>query len=260
MNNDPAQISVDALSVLYRRGGHTVRALDNVSLAIHGGEAVGIVGESGSGKTTMARVLTGLVSPTTGSARIEGRTIADWLRSDPMRFRRRVQMIFQDPYGSLNPRLTVRQTLAEALQVHRIVPRGAEGERIVELMRAVGLDPSYADRYPHEFSGGQRQRIGIARALAVDPAILIADEPVSALDVSVQAQVLNVLRDLHAARGLTLVLIAHDLAAVRYVCRRIIVMHRGRIVEEGTSDAICENPRDDYTRQLLAAVPSLGVQ
>jgi ABC-type oligopeptide transport system ATPase subunit len=250
-------ISFENVSVVYRRGAATVRALDGISLRIRSGESVGIVGESGSGKTTLARALTGLAQPTSGEVRVEGRSVSDWLRAERRTFRRRVQMIFQDPYGSLNPRLTVRQTLAEVLRVHRLVPRGAEDARIGALLRAVGLDPSCADRHPHEFSGGQRQRIGIARALAVEPSLLIADEPVSALDVSVQAQVLNVLRDLHASRGLTLLLIAHDLAAVRYVCERIVVMHRGRIVEDGSADEVLEAPRHEYTRQLLDAVPSL---
>jgi ABC-type glutathione transport system ATPase component len=233
--------------------------LDQVTLDVLAGESVGIVGESGSGKTTLARVLTGLANFASGDIRVDGRLLSTWMQEDRQLYRRRVQMIFQDPYGSLNPRFTVRQALREVLRVHRLVPRGMEDARIAELLRTVGLDVSIADRYPHQVSGGQRQRIGIARALAVDPSILIADEPVSALDVSIQAQVLNVLRELHASRKMTLLLIAHDLAAVRYVCARIVVMYRGRIVEDGVADEVLSSPRHEYTRQLLAAVPTLDV-
>lgn len=245
------------VAVTYRRHGQTTRALDRVDLAIRSGESVGIVGESGSGKTTLARVLVGLVRPTEGEVFVSGRPISEWLAARRQEFRRRVQMIFQDPFGSLNGRFTIRQTLAEVLRVHRIGSRNEEAERIAVLLRSVGLDPALADRYPHEFSGGQRQRIGIARALAVEPLVLIADEPVSALDVSVQAQVLNLLRDLQEARGLTLVLIAHDLAAVRYVCRRIVVMHRGRVMEDGPSEQVLCDPQHSYTRSLIDAVPSM---
>lgn len=258
------QASVDALftfkglSVEFGRRGRVHRALDRIDLAIQPGESVGIVGESGSGKTTLARVMIGLVRPTEGLAAFRGRPISEWLAEDRGAFRRSVQMIFQDPYGSLNPRFTVRETLAEVLRVHRVTPRDAEHPRIEALLRAVGLDPALADRHPHAFSGGQRQRIGIARALAIEPSVLIADEPVSALDVSVQAQVLNLLRDLHEARGLTLVLIAHDLAAVRYVCRRIVVMHRGRVVEEGPAEQVLHEPQAAYTRALIEAVPTMA--
>lgn len=257
------QDSVDALfafkglSVAFGRRGQVHRALDRIDLTIQPGESVGIVGESGSGKTTLARVMVGLVRTTEGCAAFRGRPISEWLETDCRAFRRSVQMIFQDPYGSLNPRFTVREMLAEVLRVHRVVPREAEDDRIGDLLRAVGLDPALADRHPHAFSGGQRQRIGIARALAIEPSVLIADEPVSALDVSVQAQVLNLLRDIHEVRGLTLVLIAHDLAAVRYACRRMVVMHRGRVVEDGPAEQVLHEPQAAYTRSLIEAIPSM---
>lgn len=257
-DSDHPLFAFTGLCVEFRRRGQVHRALDRIDLAIQPGESVGIVGESGSGKTTLARVMIGLVPPTEGRAAFRGRPISEWLAAGRGAFRRRVQMIFQDPYGSLNPRFTVRETLAEVLRVHRVAPRDAENQRIEALLRAVGLDPALADRHPHAFSGGQRQRIGIARALAMEPSVLIADEPVSALDVSVQAQVLNLLRDLHEARGLTLVLIAHDLAAVQYVCRRIVVMHRGRVVEDGPAEQVLHEPQAAYTRMLIKAVPTMA--
>lgn len=250
-------MAIEELRVSFRRGAHRVDALQGITLGVQRGESLGIVGESGSGKTTIARVLLGLERATSGSATFEGVAISEWLRSRRAQFRRRVQMIFQDPFGSLNPRLAVGSALTEVLRVHHLVPRAEEGSAVAELLCSVGLDPGYADRYPHEFSGGQRQRIGIARALATRPDVLMADEPVSALDVSVQAQVLNLLKDLQRARGLTLVLIAHDLAAVRYVCDRVIVMHRGRIVEQGPSEQVLCAPSHPYTQALLAAVPEV---
>ncbi|HMP74691.1 MAG TPA: ATP-binding cassette domain-containing protein [Kiritimatiellia bacterium] len=250
-------IEVDDLHVAFRRGRMRVAALQGIGLSIARGEAVGIVGESGSGKTTLARVLLGLEKPTAGTACFDGKPVATWLRDSRAAYRRRIQMVFQDPYGSLNPRLTIGSALAEVLRVHRLVSRAEEADAVARLLGAVGLDPGYANRYPHEFSGGQRQRIGIARALATRPEVLIADEPVSALDVSVQAQVLNLLKDLQRERGLTLLLIAHDLAAVRYVCDRVVVMHRGCIVEQGLADQVLQAPTHPYTQSLLAAVPEI---
>ncbi|MCO5060911.1 MAG: ATP-binding cassette domain-containing protein [Kiritimatiellae bacterium] len=253
-----ALLEARGLGVTFRRGRRRVEALSDVGIAIGRGESVGIVGESGSGKTTLARVFLGLQEATAGDVLLEGRSIGDWVRRDRAAFRRRVQMVFQDPYGSLNPRLSIGSALAEVLRVHRLVHRGEEMAAVAELLRSVGLDSRYADRFPHEFSGGQRQRVGIARALATRPEVLIADEPVSALDVSVQAQVLNLLRDLQRERGLTLLLIAHDLAAVRYVCDRVVVMHEGRVVEAGESAQVLDRPVHPYTKGLLAAVPELG--
>ncbi len=250
-------IRVEGLTVRFRRGRHAVAALEDVSLSIERGESVGIVGESGSGKTTLVRTLLGLQRPGGGSVDFEGRSISEWLRRDAPAFRRRMQMVFQDPYGSLNPRMRVGAALAEVLRVHRLARGGLVGGAVSDLLRVVGLDAEYADRYPHECSGGQRQRVGLARALATHPEVLIADEPVSALDVSVQAQVLNLLKDLQRERGLTLVFVAHDLAAVRYVCDRVIVMQRGRIVEHGPAEAVLREPAHPYTQGLLAAVPEL---
>lgn len=254
---DEAFIRIENLSVAFRRGRRAFAALSGVSLTIARGEAVGIVGESGSGKTTLVRALLGLQRPADGSVQIEGRSVSDWLRRDAAAFRRRIQMVFQDPYGSLQPRMRIGDALAEVVRVHRLVPAKAVEAAVSELLRAVGLDSAYAGRYPHECSGGQRQRIGLARALATRPDILVADEPVSALDVSVQASILNLLKDLQRDRGLTLVLVAHDLAAVRYVCDRVVVMQRGRIVEAGASDAVLSRPSHPYTQALLAAVPEI---
>lgn len=250
-------IATDHLRVAFKRGRRSVDALAGVSVSIQRGEAVGLVGESGSGKTTLARVLLGLQKPASGAATIEGRSIADWLQKDRSAFRRRIQMIFQDPYGSLNPRLTIGSALAEPLRVHRLVSRGAESAAVSKLMEMVELDPALATRYPHEFSGGQRQRIGIARALATQPEILIADEPVSALDVSVQAQVLNLLKRLQRENNLTLLLIAHDLAAVRYVCDRVVVLYHGEVVEQGPVTEVLKSPCCPYTQTLLASVPEV---
>jgi len=244
-------------TVVFGRGAHTVRALDGVTLSVNAGEVVGLVGESGSGKSTLARALLGLQPLAGGEVRFDGRAVDAWMRKDPAGFRRRAQMIFQDPYGSLNPRQTIGAALAEVLQVHRLGGAADRPRRVAELLRQVGLDPAYAPRYPHEFSGGQRQRIGIARALALEPAVLIADEPVSALDVSVQVQILNLLKDLQRERGLTLLFIAHDLAAVRYLCDRLYVLHRGRVVESGHAAEVYARPAHAYTQALLAAVPDV---
>ncbi len=232
-----------------------VRALDGVSLAVPAGERLGIVGESGSGKSTLARLLLGLDHPTSGSVRFEGREIGGLPERSLRDVRRSVQIVFQDPMGSLDPRMTVRAIVAEPLVGLGIA--GDHAARVTELLDQVGLAASAADRYPHQFSGGQRQRIAIARALAPHPRVLVADEPVSALDVSVRAQVLNLLLDLVENLDLTLVFVSHDLAVVRFLCERVAVLSRGRLVEEGPTDEVWEHPRQPYTAALLAAVPTI---
>ena len=233
-------------------------AVNDLSLCVEKGESVGVVGESGCGKSTLANAILGLVPRTAGSVRLEGCGDIEKLQgSDLSAFRRKAQMIFQDPYASLNPRMTIGSALREVLQVHGLEKGDAQDGRIAELLESVGLDESYRDRYPHEFSGGQRQRIGIARALAVSPSLVIADEPVSALDVSVQVQILNLMKTLQQQLGLTYLFIAHDLAVVRYVCDRIVVMYLGRIVEEAPAEELFANPRHPYTKALIAAVPDV---
>jgi ABC-type oligopeptide transport system ATPase subunit len=235
-----------------------VRAVDGISFDVAPGETLGIVGESGSGKTTTARLVTRLLNPTAGSIRFGGRDVAALRRRELRALRREVQMIFQDPYSSLNPRKPVGSIVAEPFAVHGLHEgRGERRAAVQELMEQVGLNPEHYNRFPHEFSGGQRQRIGIARAIALRPRLIVADEPVSALDVSIQAQILNLLERLRRELGLTLVLIAHDLSVVRYMCDRIAVMRDGRIVEEADSATLFERPRADYTRALLASIPKL---
>ncbi len=238
------------------RAGHApLHAVSGVSLAVGRGETLALVGESGSGKTTVARCLVRLVDPDAGSIRFDGVDLTT-LRGRALRaFRRRIQIVFQDPYGSLNPRMTVGQTVAEPLAIHRIATGRAADQRVVALFREVGLDPSYRTRYPHQLSGGQRQRVGIARALAPGPECLVLDEPVSALDVSVQAQVLVLLRELQQQRGLTYLFIAHDLAVVRQIASRVAVMYLGRIVEEAPAELLFAMPHHPYTASLLSAVP-----
>ena len=236
-----------------------VRAVDGVSFTVGRGETLGLVGESGCGKTTVGRTIIRLQEPTSGHALLDGTDIFS-LGPDALRaFRRRVQMIFQDPYGSLNPRMKVGDAIGEGMEIHRMGTRAQRRERVATLLQEVGLDASYATRYPHEFSGGQRQRIGIARALAVEPELIICDEPVSSLDVSVQAQVLNLLSDLQRARKLSYLFIAHDLAVVRQVADRIAVMYLGRIVETGPADQVLRAPRHPYTVALRSAVPEATV-
>jgi oligopeptide/dipeptide ABC transporter ATP-binding protein len=231
-----------------------LRAVDGVDLALGSGETLGLVGESGCGKSTLGRCIVGLYEPTAGEIRFEGRALdADRARGE----RRRIQMVFQDPYASLNPRLTVRQVLVELLRAHRMVPREQLEERCRELVELVGLGPRALDAHPRQFSGGQRQRVSIARALALEPEVLVADEPVSALDVSVQATVLNLLADLRARLGLTVLLVAHNMAVVRHVCDRVAVMYLGRIVETAPTDELFTNARHPYTQGLLRAVPKL---
>jgi oligopeptide transport system ATP-binding protein len=234
--------------------GH-VKAVDGVSFELHEGRTLGLVGESGSGKSTTAYAALQLLRPTSGSVRFLGRELTS-LRGDELRrMRREMQIIFQDPYASLNPRMTVGKIVDEPLQTHRIGNRRSRRATVAKLLELVGFDPAYTNRYPHEFSGGQRQRIGIARALALNPKLIVCDEPVSALDVSIQAQILNLLKDLQRDFGLTYLFIAHDLAVVRGMSDTIAVMHEGKIVEQGPAERLYSRPESDYTRALLAAVP-----
>jgi ABC-type oligopeptide transport system ATPase subunit len=241
--------------LLFDRTVDHVRAVDGVSFEIFEGQTLGLVGESGSGKSTTAYAVLQLLRPTAGSVRFAGRELTE-LRGEELRqVRRDMQIVFQDPYASLNPRMTVGRIVAEPLQTHGIGTRRSRRASVARLLELVGFDPSYTNRYPHEFSGGQRQRIGIARALALNPKLIVCDEPVSALDVSIQAQILNLLKDLQQDLGLTYLFIAHDLAVVRGMSDTIAVMHEGRIVEQGAAEDVYINPQSDYTRALLTAVP-----
>jgi len=243
--------------VLRRRLGD-VAAVDDVTLEVHAGESLGIVGETGSGKSTLARMLLNLLEPTSGVVRWRGEDVTHARGARLAELRRARQLVFQDPGGSLNPRKTVGAALADPFAIHGLLPgRTARAQRVAELLEQVGLDGDLANRYPHELSGGMRQRVGIARALALGPELLVADEPVSALDVSIQAQILTLLRDLRRDLGLTLVLISHDLAVVRHMCDRVAVMQDGRLVEVGAVEELYRAPREDYTRELLAAVPRI---
>ncbi|GAB4178154.1 MAG: dipeptide ABC transporter ATP-binding protein [Thalassobaculales bacterium] len=232
-----------------------VRAVDGVSLAVQRGETLALVGESGCGKSTLGRLMLRLIEPTAGRIRFDGVDITGLGDAAMRGFRRRLQIIFQDPYSSLNPRMTVAEILGEPMLVHGIA-RGTElADRVAELLGLVGLAPAHGRRYPHEFSGGQRQRVGIARALASGPELVVGDEPVSALDVSIQAQIINLLQDLQRRLGLTLVVVAHDLAVVKHMADRVAVMYLGRIVEQGATETLFASPRHPYTRALLAAIP-----
>jgi peptide/nickel transport system ATP-binding protein/oligopeptide transport system ATP-binding protein len=244
---------------VFRRHTDDVKAVDGVSFTVEEGTTVGLVGESGSGKSTIGKTLLKLVPATAGEVRFHGRDILSLSDAEFRPLRREMQMIFQDPFGSLNPRHTILQIVGEALEIHFPKMNRAEREaRVAELLRQVGLQPEMRLRYPHEFSGGQRQRIGIARALAVKPKFIVCDEPVSALDVSVQAQIVNLLQDLQAELGLTYLFIAHDLAVVEHMSDHVLVMYGGKIVESAAAEAIYADPQHDYTKKLLAAVPKFA--
>ena len=248
--------------VFHRRGGFLGRgvpmlALRGVDIDIKRGEAVGVVGESGCGKSTLGRVMLRLMAPSDGRVVFEERDLAAMGSAELRALRRRMQMVFQDPYGSLDPRRSVGAQIADGMVIHRIAEGAEATERVASLLQQVGLDPSHAQRLPHEFSGGQRQRIAIARALATRPDFIVADEPVSALDVSIQAQVVNLLADLRAELGLALMFISHDLHVVRHLCDRVVVMYLGLVMEEGAAAEIFRAPAHPYTRALLAATPSM---
>lgn len=249
-------LEVNALVKHYHRGRRTVRAVDGVSLAIERGETLALVGESGCGKSTLGRVILQLERPTSGTVRFDGEDLAAVDSRRLRLLRRRMQVIFQDPASSLNPRRSVGDSIAEGLAIHGVVPANKRRSRVATLMQEVGLDPSHADDRPHQFSGGQLQRVVIARALAVDPEFIVCDEPVSSLDVSIRAQILNLLLELRERRNLSYLFISHDLAVVRHVADRVAVMYLGTIVESGTASSIIETPRHPYTQALVSAVPS----
>jgi len=253
----PALVEARGLVKEYAHETGVTRVVEDVSFTILPGETLGLVGESGSGKSTVARMLLRLIEPTAGEILFEGQPLPPASSTEMRALRRRMQIVFQDPYAALNPRMTVRNILAEPFAIHREPPPEGLPARLAKLLRCVGLDDSALPRYPHEFSGGQRQRINIARALALRPRFLVLDEPVSALDVSVGAQVINLLRDLQRTLGLTYLFISHSMPLVRYLCDRVAVMQRGRLVEIGDCLEVCEQPRNPYTRQLIAATPEM---
>lgn len=250
-------LEVKHLKQYFKNGRNVTKAVDDVSFDIYEGETFGLVGESGSGKTTTGRSILQLYKPTSGEVIFEGKNVENLKsRADKLAFTRDAQMIFQDPYASLNPRMTVEDIIAEGLDIHHLVKNKEErSKRVEELLETVGLNESHASRFPHEFSGGQRQRIGIARALAVEPKFIVADEPISALDVSIQAQVVNLMIKLQKKRGLTYLFIAHDLSMVKFISDRIGVMHYGKLLEVGPADDVYDRPLHDYTKSLISAVP-----
>jgi ABC-type oligopeptide transport system ATPase subunit len=241
--------------ILIDRTVDYVKAVDDVSFEIYPGKTLGLVGESGSGKSTTGYCVLELLKPTSGSVRFLGEELTTMKKEELRRMRREMQIVFQDPYASLNPRMTVGDIVGEPLLVHKVGSRARRRKTVQELLEVVGFNPDFVNRYPHEFSGGQRQRIGIARALALNPRLIVCDEPVSALDVSIQAQILNLLKDLQAEFGLTYLFVAHDLAVVRTMSDDIAVMNKGKIVEAGPAEKVYTQPQDEYTKALLAAVP-----
>jgi ABC-type glutathione transport system ATPase component len=254
----PIDLLLEARGLVKKYGaGH--RVVDDVSFAIRRGETLGLVGESGSGKSTVARMLLRLVEPTAGEVRYEGRDLSAASSHEMRGMRRRMQIVFQDPYAALNPRMRVREILAEPFAIHNEKPVEGFAAKLAEMLRTVGMEESALQRFPHEFSGGQRQRINIARALALRPEFVVLDEPVSALDVSVGAQVVNLLRQLQREYGLTYLFISHSMPLVRYLCDRVAVMQRGRLVELGDCEQVCDAPREEYTRRLITATPEIPV-
>jgi oligopeptide/dipeptide ABC transporter, ATP-binding protein, C-terminal domain len=251
----PPLLEVTDLTTHFKVPGGTVQAVDGVSFTIERGTTFGLVGESGSGKSTLGRSVLQLTRPTSGSVRFNGEELVGMDAGRLRAIRRSMQLVFQDPYASLNPRRTVREALEAPLRIHRLVPRAQREAEVARLLDAVGLPARFADRYPHEFSGGQRQRVGIARALATRPELIVCDEPISALDVSIQAQILNLMMELQREFGISYLFISHDLSVVQHIADRVAVLYLGRIAELGTYDRVLESPRHPYTRALLSAVP-----